>query len=191
MVELKVTEKLKPRHQAQAYSYVKAVDKQVGLLFNFGGQAPEFNRIYFNPAKRASAPVEKKVELPPDDWLYPELTYKVIGGVYEVHNVLGAGFVHRLYTDACYHELRLLGMEVKLLKRLQIAYKGEAVGDIAFGHLLVDGKLMVFPVALQYTRDIKLDNLKRWMRQNGIKVGILANFDPAQLEVVTIRLDRQ
>jgi GxxExxY protein len=192
VVEIKVAEKLESRHKAQAFSYVKTVNKQIGLLFNFGGQEPEFSRIYFNPAKRTSALADKKVETVArsDDWLYPDLSYKVIGGLYEVHNVLGAGFIHRLYTSACYQELRLLGMEVKLLQRMQVAYKGEMVGDIAFGHLLVEGKLMVFPVALQYTRDIKLDNLKRWMRRNGIQLGILANFDAAQLEVVIIRLDR-
>lgn len=193
VVEIKVAEKLGARHKAQAYSYVKTVDKQVGLLFNFGGQEPEFSRIYFNPAKRASpSATEKKGEevVLPDNWLYPELAYKVIGGLYEVHHVLGSGFVHRLYTAACYQELRLLDLGVKLLKRMQVAYKGEVVGDIAFGHLLVEGKIMVFPVALQYTRDIKLDNLKRWMRRNEIQLGILANFDAAQLEVVIIRLDR-
>src|SRR5512145_610924 len=43
VVEIKVVETLRPRHKAQAHSYVKTVDKQVGLLFNFGGQQPEFS----------------------------------------------------------------------------------------------------------------------------------------------------
>jgi len=188
VVELKAVEKLKPRHKAQAYSYVKTVGKQVGLLFNFGSQEPEFSRVYFNPAKRAAVSGEKVERFTaPEDWLYSELAYQVIGGLYEVHHILGAGFIHRLYSNACYHELRLLGLEVKPLKRMQVTYKGQVMGDIAFGHLLVEGKMMVFPVALQNTRDVKLDTLKRWMGQNDIQLGILANFDSVQLETVLIR----
>jgi GxxExxY protein len=193
VVELKVVETLKPRHKAQAHSYVKTVDKQVGLLFNFGGREPEFSRIYFNPAKRASASTTgQKIEtfITPDAWVYPDLAYQVVAGLYEVHNILGAGFVHRLYANACYYELRLRGLEVEAVKRMQVTYKGDVIGDMAFGHLLVEGKIMVFPVALQYTRDIKLDNLKRWMHRNDIQLGILANFDPVQLDVIIIRPDR-
>lgn len=62
VVELKVAQELTPLHKAQCYSYVKTVDKQVGLLFNFGSQEPEFSRIYFNPAKRALAvPLNKRL----------------------------------------------------------------------------------------------------------------------------------
>ncbi len=108
VVELKVASKLTRLHKAQAYSYVKTVDKQVGLLFNFGSQKPDFSRIYFNPAKRASAtPTNKRDEefVPPDDWLYHDLGYQIVGGLYEIHSILGAGFVHRLYANACYYEL--------------------------------------------------------------------------------------
>jgi GxxExxY protein len=37
-VELKVAERLTPLHKAQGISYLKTVDKPVGLLFNFGGR---------------------------------------------------------------------------------------------------------------------------------------------------------
>jgi len=190
VVELKVAEKLTARHKAQAYSYVKTVDKQVGLLFNFGSQAPEFSRIYFNPAKRAStSPTNKRAEefTPPDDWLYPDLAYQIVGGLYEVHSILGAGFVHRLYANACYYELKKLGLAVKPAKRMQVTYKGAVIGDIAFSHLLVEGKILVFPVALHHTHDIHWDNLKRWMCLNDIQLGILANFDAVHLEIVIVR----
>ena len=52
VVENKVTERLSPLHKAQGLSYLKTVDKRVGLLFNFGGKTPEFDRLYFDPAKR-------------------------------------------------------------------------------------------------------------------------------------------
>lgn len=189
VIELKVAATLLARHKAQTYSYVKTVDKQIGLLFNFGNQKPEFERVYFDPGKRAVkalANQEREVVVP-DDWLYPDLAYQIVGGLYEVHRVLGAGFVHRLYANACYYELGLCGLSVKPAKRIQVIYKDKVIGDIAFGHLLVEGVVMVFPVALQYIQDIKLDNLKQWMRRNDIQLGILANFDAVHLETVILR----
>ena len=42
VVENKVSDKLTKRHKAQGISYLKTVDKPVGLLFNFGSSEPVF-----------------------------------------------------------------------------------------------------------------------------------------------------
>ena len=129
-VEIKVVERLTRLHKAQCISYLKAVDKLVGLLLNFGSKEPEFHRLHFNPAKRPAAIREQQVIIPSPDWLYPDLAYQIVGGLYEVHTVLGAGFVHRIYANACYHELELRGLAVKPAKRMQVTYKGTAPGRI-------------------------------------------------------------
>ncbi len=186
-VEIKVVERLTRLHKAQCISYLKAVDKLVGLLLNFGSKEPEFHRLHFNPAKRPAAIREQQVIIPSPDWLYPDLAYQIVGGLYEVHTVLGAGFVHRIYANACYHELELRGLAVKPAKRMQVTYKGTVIGDVAFGHILAEGKIMVFPVAIGDISDIHLDSLKDWMRQCDIQLGIVANFDAIHLEPVFVR----
>jgi GxxExxY protein len=186
-VELKVVEHLTPLHKAQGISYLKTVDKPVGLLLNFGSKTPEFNRLYFDPAKRASALPEKEAITPSPDWLYPDLAYQVVGGLYEVHTVLGAGFVYRIYANACCHELGLRGLEVKPGKRMQVTYKGVVIGDVAFAHIVVEGKIMVFPVAIGDVNALHLDSLKDWMRLCDIQLGILANLNDIHLEPVFIR----
>ncbi|MBI1881458.1 MAG: GxxExxY protein [Chloroflexi bacterium] len=190
VVENKVARQLTSLHKAQCFSYVKTVDKSVGLLFNFGGPEPEFSRIYFNPAKKPFVSPEDMVdkEFPPlTEWLYPDLAYQIVGGLYEVHTILGAGFVYRIYANACYHELGLRGLSAKRAKRMQVAYKGTVIGDVAFAHILVEGKIMIFPVALHHIQDIRLDDLKRWIRLCDIQLGIVANFDAVHLEIVFVR----
>src|SRR5262245_4621499 len=54
VVENKVAERLNLLHMAQGLSYLKTVNKKVGLLFNFGGSKPEFERLYFDPSQRRS-----------------------------------------------------------------------------------------------------------------------------------------
>ena len=182
-VEVKVAERLTALHKAQGISYLKAIDKLVGLLLNFGSKSPEFNRLYFDPAKRAPATPEKKAITPSPDWLYPDLAYQIVGGLYEVHTTLGAGFVHRIYA-----EFGLRGLAVKPAKRMQVTYKGIVIGDVAFGHIVVEGRIMVFPVAIGDISQIHLDSLKDWMRQCDIQLGILANFDAIHLDPVFVRV---
>lgn len=187
VVENKAVDQLTRLHKAQAISYLKTVDKLTGLLFNFGGSRPEFNRLYFNPDKKpTAAPLDNQLT-PSADWLYPNLAYEIVGGLYEVHATLGAGFVHRIYANACYHELKLRGLATRPAKRIQVAYKGKTIGDIAFAHLLVEGKIILFPVAISSIQDIRLENLKQWLVLSEVQLGILANFDTVKLEIMFIR----
>lgn len=190
VVENKVVGQLSALNRAQCLSYLKATGKTVGLLFNFGGGKPEFDRLYFDPAKReppSSEPSGHEETAPSEDWLYPDLAYAIVGGLYEVHTYLGPGFVHRIYANACYYELGLRGLSPVASKRMQVFYKDIAVGDIAFGHMVVDGKMMVFPVAVRDLESIHLDSLKNWVRTKDIQLGIIANFDAVRLQTLFIR----
>jgi len=46
ILELKASEALREEHAAQLKNYLKATDKEVGLLLNFG-KKPEFKRLIF------------------------------------------------------------------------------------------------------------------------------------------------
>lgn len=53
ILELKAAEALKPEHFAQLTNYLKATEKEIGLLLNFG-KKPDFKRIiYTNDHKRS------------------------------------------------------------------------------------------------------------------------------------------
>jgi hypothetical protein len=102
IVEIKAVSQLTSLHKAQTFSYLKAFNKQVGLLFNFGSPQPEFERLFFQPRIPATSSelVERLLtELPPD-LIVPELVYDIIGGLYMVHTTLGPGFIHRIYANA-------------------------------------------------------------------------------------------
>jgi GxxExxY protein len=191
VVELKVAPQLTKLHKAQAISYLKVVGKQVSLLCNFGGSEPEFERLYF-----ARPPPQGEPTVPPplptncpEEFLSPELTYEVIGGLLDVHTILGPGFIHRIYANAAYHELKLRGLEVMPRREYQVIYRGRPIGGIKFNHLQVGGSLMVFPVAIQDVNDLSIDNLKAWMRVQKVPLAILANFYPDELDSVVLRTE--
>jgi hypothetical protein len=47
---------------------------------------------------------------------------------------------------------------------MQVTYKGVVIGDVAFAHIVVEGKIMVFPVAIGDVNALHLDSLKDWIR---------------------------
>ena len=190
VVEIKVALALLPIHKAQAISYLKVIGKQVGLLFNFGSPEPEFERLYFEPRltdNDLDTAIRSLPELP-DAYLTPELTYDIIGGLLEVHATLGSGFIHRIYANACYHELQLRGLEVRPQKEYQVIYRNRSIGTIKFNHLRIGDSALVFPVAVQDINDIRINNLKDWMRAKKVPLGILANFYDTSLRPIVLRI---
>jgi hypothetical protein len=57
---------------------LRTVGKNVGLIFNFGGQEREFDRLYFDPAEQA--PTSNAPIVGSGDWLHPDLAYQIVGG---------------------------------------------------------------------------------------------------------------
>ncbi len=57
------------------------------------------------------------------------LVERVVGAVYEVANVLGAGFLERVYERALIQELTLRGLKVQAQASFPVTYKGRSVGE--------------------------------------------------------------
>jgi GxxExxY protein len=116
------------------------------------------------------------------------LTGEVLGTAVEVHRSLGPGFIHRVYANACYHEYRLRGIGAQPRKEYEVIFQGESLGSLKFGHFLVEGSVMHFPVAISDVADVSVHNLKDWMRWQGVSFGILTNFHETAIHPLFIRV---
>jgi len=58
-----------------------------------------------------------------------ECTEAVIGSAFEVANVLGAGFLEKVYERALIRELGLRGVSTKPQVSFPVCYKGQYVGE--------------------------------------------------------------
>src|SRR5437879_6146437 len=66
----------------------------------------------------------------------------VIGAAYEVSNVLGAGFLERVYQRALSRELTCRGLRVQSQVAYPVIYKGYCVGEYV-ADLLVENRLLI------------------------------------------------
>lgn len=110
-----------------------------------------------------------------------KLTESVLGAAFEIANVLGCGFLEKVYERAMLKELALRGLRTRSQVSFSISYKGQCVGDY-FADLLVDDQLVV---------ELKcVDNLSRehmaqcinYLKASGIKVALLINFQKPKVE---------
>ncbi len=184
VVELKALPELTRLNAAQTMSYLKTTGKEVGLLCNFGGEKPEFKRIYFSYTRRMAANLD--TTHPAQKWPdlhFPELSYEIIGALFEVHSELGPGFIRRIYANACYRELLARDLAVQATKAITVYYRGEPIGEVAFEHMCIDDRIMVFPIAISDVGKIEFENLRRWMSVSSVPFGILANFHATRLDL--------
>jgi GxxExxY protein len=113
--------------------------------------------------------------------LHEETTGKIIGAAFEVHDLLGYGFLERVYQRALQVELLRRGATAEIEKRIQVQYKGVVVGDYD-ADLIVDGCVAIeIKVAPQYDKRDEAQLLNE-LKATGLKVGVLVNFGRAKVE---------
>ena len=108
---------------------------------------------------------------------YPlsNLTEKIIGAAFQVHNRLGQGFQEKVYENALVEELRTNGLRIEQQKPLTVMYGGKPVGDF-IGDLLIEGSVLV-ELKANKTIDRSHENqLLNYLKSSGIEVGLLINF---------------
>ena len=76
------------------------------------------------------------------DYSLEPVTRELIGAAFDVHNVLGYGFLERVYQRAMQVELTLRKVKVELELKLQVYFKGVIIGDYA-ADLLVQDRIVV------------------------------------------------
>jgi GxxExxY protein len=109
------------------------------------------------------------------------VTQQLIGGAFEVHNLLGFGFLEKVYQRALQVELQLRGVKVELEPKIQVQFKGVIVGDYA-ADLLVAGTIIVelkTDATCQFLHEAQLLNE---LLSTGMKLGYLINFGREKVE---------
>ena len=77
-----------------------------------------------------------------DERRLDSLTERILGAVFEVSNVLGCGFLEKLYERALLRELTLQGIRAKTQSSCPVTYKGRCIGEY-FADLIVEGVVLV------------------------------------------------
>lgn len=104
-----------------------------------------------------------------------DLTHKIIGCAYKVHNTLGCGFLERVYENSLRIELEKLGLRVRQQEPISVVYDGTVVGEF-YADLWVDQRVVVELKAVQALAKEHEVQLVNYLTATRIDVGLLLNF---------------
>ena len=106
------------------------------------------------------------------DYSLEPITRELIGAAFEVHNVLGYGFLERVYQRA---------MQVELEPKLQVHFKGVIIGDYA-ADLLVEDRTVVELKADPEYQPAHEAQLLNELKATQVRLGYLINFGRTKVE---------
>jgi len=115
------------------------------------------------------------------DYSLQPITEQIIGAAFEVHNVLGYGFLERVYQRAMQVELQLRGVKVELEPLIKVQFKGVMVGDYAADLFVADKIIVELKTDASY-QVIHEAQLLNELRGTQIKLGYLINFGRERAE---------
>lgn len=113
--------------------------------------------------------------------IYPELSYKIMSAVFEVHKILGPGFVESVYEKALIQELSEKGFNVESQRIINLIYKNKKIG-IHRLDLVIDNKVIIEIKAVERLTLAHKAQLTSYLKASGYKIGILINFSKEKAE---------
>jgi GxxExxY protein len=105
------------------------------------------------------------------------ITEKIITSFYTVYNILGYGFLEKVYENAMLIELRKAGLDVAPQAPIKVFYNDQIVGEY-FADLIVGNSVIV---ELKATAKLSVEHeaqLLNYLKATKHEVGLLLNYGP-------------
>ena len=110
------------------------------------------------------------------------LTEGIIGCAFKVSNILGSGFLEKVYENALMIELGKAGYKAEQQKPVTVSYEGQVVGHYA-ADILVEGAILLELKAAKAIDPIHEAQLLNYLKAAGIRVGLILNFGTPKLGI--------
>lgn len=112
-----------------------------------------------------------------------DLTHRIIGCAFTVHNTLGNGFHESVYQKALAVELWEAGLSFVREADIPVVYKGHPVGDY-FADFVVNNLIILELKALLGLDQTHGAQLVNYLKVSSKPIGLLLNFGPRRVDVI-------
>jgi GxxExxY protein len=106
---------------------------------------------------------------------------RLIGAIYEVSNVLGAGFLEKVYERALLRELASVGLHAQAQVRFPVMYKGSCVGEY-LSDIVVENEIVVELKCVESFTNEHLAQCINYLKATNLKLAFLVNFQKPKVE---------
>jgi len=107
---------------------------------------------------------------------HSDLTYKIIGAAFAVHNRIGPGFKEELYQKMLKDELEAMGLTVEREKPIEIVVSDVVYGLLYLDHVVNDAVLVECKAVPHLLTNLEVAQVITYLAATQLPVGILLNF---------------
>ena len=109
------------------------------------------------------------------DLIYSDLSYKIIGSAYKVHNELGGGHLESAYQKAMAIALKNANLEFVEQKNIPVVFLSKEVTKYR-PDFIVEGKVAIDLKRTRKLLDDDFDQVSRYLQLTNQKLGLLLHF---------------
>ncbi len=110
-----------------------------------------------------------------------DISYKVRGAIYAVHNELGPGLLESVYETALAYELQTMGLNTQIQTGIPVNYKGIKL-ELGFrADIVVENQIIIEIKSIETLHDVHKKQLLTYLKLTEKKLGILVNFNVSTL----------
>jgi len=110
-----------------------------------------------------------------DDLIYPDLSYDIVGILFDVGSEVGFGHKEKFYQKALSYALKEAGINFKEQIPVKVCYKNKPIG-IYYFDFLIKNKLVLEIKVRNYFSKKDIQQLYRYLKARNLKLGIIAHF---------------
>ena len=111
-----------------------------------------------------------------------ELTYKIIGAIFNVYNGLGPGLLESVYEKVLKYELGKQGLRAESQVEIPVIYDGHDFGVDLRADIIVENKVIIELKSVSELHDVHYKQLLTYLRLHNKKVGLLVNFNTSNIK---------
>ena len=113
--------------------------------------------------------------------VHKELSYKIIGVLFEAYNRLGYGYQEKYYQKAIAECLREAGLYFIEQAPYKVKMKDKIIGQY-FIDFLVENKIVLEIKKAERFSKQNTEQVSGYLKSTGLELAILANFTPAGIK---------
>jgi GxxExxY protein len=117
--------------------------------------------------------------------IYKDLSYAIVGFIYQIDNHLGYGHEEKVYADVFEKILQKENVKYKRELYCPVIFEGEVISR-RFLDFLIDDKIIVEIKVGNYRYKSVCSQLFEYLRNNNIKLGLIARFSKHGVDVKRI-----
>lgn len=107
--------------------------------------------------------------------IYAELSYRIVGILYDVYNEIGYGHKEKYYQNAISYVFKEANIKFQEQVYIPLNYKDKKIGKYYLYFLIDDKIILEIKVGSLFKRQ-NLDQVISYLKAQKLKLGIIANF---------------